>query len=431
MHPDPQRIQIASAQRRRAAGVAYVTILGIASIVLTIGVVGIAASRAISRAADQSCDIAEARLHAQSALDIGRVIIAQNSYWRSTYSNGPWITNQPIGGGHFSLDVTNPSGALNALPIGPVVVTGTGTKGNAVQKVQVTLSPLVTPYTCLNAAMFAGSNITLSSGTISPVGCTIAANGNIIASSSAIAPSAQAAGICTGGTYQNGSASLVATRTAPATATVFSQYLASGTTINITSIPVISGSRHIRGVLISPTVNPYTGVTNASGIYIIDCQGATLVITDCRIVGTLVLLNPGWGTTVRDYVNWSPAVANYPCLMVQGNVTLDMKSDDTVGESAVNYNPPGTPYPFATGGTANTTLANQYPATITGLVYASGNITTTSHPTVGMLIAGGSITASNHLALSYDPSILTNPPPGFFTATMPVVSGSFKQVVSP
>ena len=49
--------------------------------------------------------------------------------------------------------------------------------------------------------------------------------------------------------------------------------------------------------------------------------GSSITIKECRIVGTLVLLNTGASSIVGGYsnndcVNWTPAYSNLPCLLV-------------------------------------------------------------------------------------------------------------------
>src|SRR5262249_31714447 len=47
---------------------------------------------------------------------------------------------------------------------------------------------------------------------------------------------------------------------------------------------------------LGPGNNPLGGGTNSEGIYKIDCGGQTLLIERSRIVGTLLVINPGAGS---------------------------------------------------------------------------------------------------------------------------------------
>jgi hypothetical protein len=69
----------------------------------------------------------------------------------------------------------------------------------------------------------------------------------------------------------------------------------------------------------------YSGApTNAQGIYWIDCAGNKLVIERSRIVGTLLVTNPGAGSCINNGpINWTPAVAGYPALLVDADIATD------------------------------------------------------------------------------------------------------------
>src|SRR5262249_52059246 len=81
----------------------------------------------------------------------------------------------------------------------------------------------------------------------------------------------------------------------------------------------------------------------------------------------------------------------------------------------INYNPAGAPYAGATPST-DSTYTTSYASVISGLVYVSGNlITSTSHPVFnGSVVVGGTVTISAALDVTYAGTTLySNPPPGF------------------
>ena len=156
---------------------------------------------------------------------------------------------------------------------------------------------------------------------------------------------------------------------------------------------------------------------------------------DCRIVGTLVVLNPGPGTDFgrTNTVNWEPAVPNYPALLVSGNIEISITAGTLYETSqSGSYNPPGTPYEgFAV--TEDADDADTYPSVIKGLVYVSGNLQTRNHLVLdGVLVVGGSLDATaGDISLTYQPTFLNNPPPGFGSAgTMAVSPGTWQRVVN-
>jgi len=227
-------------------------------------------------------------------------------------------------------------------------------------------------------------------------------------------------------------------RTMPNINNVFEEYLFHalnyGTWLTIDEIPKAGGKHKIQKEVLSPTHNPYgAGMTSPEGIYVVECYGSYISVRMMRIVGTLVLLDPGPGSWINDQLNWEPAVPNYPALMVMGNITFNF-TDDPLDEAAnnTNYNPDGTPYPYPDG-QWNVDIADTYPSVLKGLVYVYGNLEITKYPKVeGVVVADGTFTSSQSqgLNVTYRDTYLNDPPPGFGTGTaMKLSPGSYKQVV--
>ena len=420
--------------RRRNRGSAYIAVLGLMMVLITLASGALLAVRAQSRSAQLQQDTAKARAHALSAIELARLMIHSDLDWRRTRANGTWISNQSIGQGNLSVTVINPLGALNRSDLDPVVITGTGVHGSATQIVRVTLDASVVPYTCMAAAMTSFGAMTFTSTTVNAAGHTLASNGNMTASSSAINATPMATGTVSGGTYNGIATSNVTPRELP-NQYAFDYYLANGTNIPVSSLSSSGGSgRWIKDVLLSPHTNPFSGGLNSQGIYVIDCQGQTVTIADCRIVGTIILLNPGTGSQVNSSVVWEPAVTGYPCLMVHGDFAIDMSSSSLmeVVLLGVNYNPSHTPYPYPNGTWNLFSLLNldSFPSQITGLVYTSGNLEVGGSSKVGMIVSGGTINVSNAtLTLSPPSAYSTSPPPGFRVMTMHESAGSWRRGV--
>jgi len=393
------------------------------SLCLLVGILcvgGVMAWRAQLRSVNLDNDSADARAYAMAAIEMGRLAISQDDNWRVTHKNDAgnnWFTARAIGRGTCDLNVTNPLGALDNAAADPVVMTGTGYAGNARQVVTVTLLATTTPYTCLNNALTSGSTIAFGSTTVSPSGCSIGSNGNVSASNGVIYPGVTAVGTISGNNFQGVVTPQAAAQTLPDSTKVFDYYKSNGTQIPVGQLPTTSGNPSLTNIVLSPTSNPY-GPANPKGIYYIQCGNKPIVITQCRIVGTVVLLSSA-GLTIQNQVVWDPAVPDYPCALVQGSVTLNCDNsqlkDD--GGKGYNYNPPDAPYPYP-GGTSDTTYNSAFSSSISGLLYATGNLTVTKAPTVGMITVAGTSTHNADLTLTYDPTILINPPPGFATYTM-------------
>ncbi len=79
---------------------------------------------------------------------------------------------------------------------------------------------------------------------------------------------------------------------------------------NVQMYETSATGRCIFRTVLAPGVNPFGPTTNAQGLYWIDCGGTKLTINNARIKGTLLIINPGAGSSVGPGpVRWSPAVA--------------------------------------------------------------------------------------------------------------------------
>jgi hypothetical protein len=337
-----------------------------------------------------------------------------------------------MGRGTASLDVIDPGdGNLADDALEPVVLTGTGVCGEAVQKVQVTLLADPTGFGCLQAALHADNDVKFNAATVL---CdqVVSSNNNINASSADVYADAEAANDVKGTTYHGTTTSRVDRRSMPDPDDVFAAYQSRGTWIPHWAIPWDDGERLMDEVIFSPGHNPFWPYTlNAEGIYVIDCNGQDIRIRDCRIVGTLVLLNAGGNTRVDRAVHWEPAVENYPALLVEGKFTfrLDGGALDEDMENE-NYNPPHTPYQGQSDGDEE----DSYPSSIKGLIYVKDDtwctsVTTTVH---GVIVVENSfeVVPGTLLNLRYDSRYLNDPPPGFVERIdMVVAEGSYRRVV--
>lgn len=408
-------------------GTAYVVAVGIGLMVAAISLGGIAVARARAESSRLRRDEIQARVVAKSAIELARAMIASDSSWRTNQSNGAWVSGQSLQDADLEVSVSNPAGALNRSELDSVVVLADAAVGSARQRLSVQLDAKTAPLDCLAIPLTVGGAVTATSSTINPSGATIASNVSVTSVLATIRPNVEASVSVIGTGFYGTTTSGVSARKLPGS-TVFDSYVAAGTAISISALPVVSFKPTLQKVVLSPASNPY-GATNANGIYVIDCQGQSLIITNCRIAGTLVLLNPGLSTAVTGSVRWVPAVTNYPCLLVNGSIALQMSSSNlSEGTLSTNFNPPGTPYVYPSGSTDSDT-SDSYPSSIAGLVYVSGNVTTSNAPTVSVLVIKGTLSVGGTLTLSYDSTPYTTPPPGFYTVTMTPSQGSWKRIV--
>lgn len=427
MKPAPRN----NLRRHRRRGSIYLVVLGYASLVTIIGMSALLALRVQRRAAEGEIDLTRARLHARSAIESGLWTIAHDPDWRTAAPNGTWINNQPFGEGTYALDGVDPDDGDLADAINDrLVFTGTGVSGEARHRTQVQLEPRIEPLACLEVALHAGNDLNFDGAALQS-DQTISANNDVNSTDSTMLANVEAVNSVSGDGFVGTTATGISPRAMP-DAAVFDYYLANGTPISIFALTEElrdTGTRwRIQDKVISPASNPFGVTTNPEGIYVIDCKFEEIRIDKSRIVGTLVLLDPGPNSTIKSSLNWEPAVRDFPAVLVRGDIELSLSStalDEADRET--NFNPPGTSYKdFEDGDTVD-----RYPSLITGLVYVSGNLLTGNSTTLdGIVVVGGSLNASGVMDLTYRQALFDNPPPGFFTVPgMRVVAGSWKQIV--
>jgi len=413
-------------------GTIYVAVMGVTLIVAIMASVGMVVVRLESRIVQANAQQQQARLLAQSAVEFAVNWIQRESNWRNILVNGYEGPATNYGQGSIAWKAVDADGDFTNDLQDPVEIQGIGRVGEAVVVESVTLEPGGPGLSCLNAAMHSNGQILLQGGAL--LGAhridsdqSISANGQIDASASYanINANAWSTTAITGSVSGSQSANQNPAREMPGPQ-VFDYYKSNGTWIDITSLPDVGGKRTIDKRLISPAANPF-GATNAEGIYVIDCGGAVIEIANSRIVGTLVLLNPGAGSRTNVTVYMQAAVGNYPALLVEGDFRLG-HWDLWVGEPAlgVNFNPPGTPYL----GEEDSVADDQYPSSIDGLVYISGQMTFTSSdsPVVNGCLVCGTVVADGILTANYSDVYLNYPPPGFATGDpMRIQRGSWKR----
>ena len=172
---------------------------------------------------------------------------------------------------------------------------------------------------------------------------------------------------------------------------------------------------------------------NPEGIYVVDCGGARVCIKNCRIVGTIVLLNPGANSSIDGSVRWDAAVGNYPALLVQGDLQLKTSSTElSEATLAVNFNPVGVPY----SGTEDADQTDAYPAEINGVVYVSGTLNAPQDLIESQLrgvTACNSFLANSSCRFNYRPRLFESPPPGFASGNpmLPSPGSRRRETLSP
>ena len=428
----------------RSRGSVYVYVLATSLLVSVIGISVVTVAQINGRITRQYNEGAEAEVLAESAVEFATSAINSDSNWRTTYTSGSMTTGKALGHGTISFKIVDENdGTLANNTSDPVRVYGFGQVNNTIRIYSAMLAPSTAGLTSLQASVACVGTMTLSAFNIGGTG-TLSSNIYLSGSGSLGSTIAlESAGTCnfsgSGGGVRTSNAT---PRTYPGTS-VFGSYTSAtmgGATVAFANLP-ISGTPAMATIdhkLISPSSSPWSGTTNTKGIYIFDCSGASVRITNSRIVGTLVFLNAGTINLETGDI-FEPALAGYPVLLVQGN--LRMANDNTSltegsPTPAVNFNPSSTPIPYAYGagtGSSNGSTSDSFTPSFTGLAYASGSVVFANHPVVtGQVIGAGTFSGSGSMNLTYSSTAFNNPPPGFTGGgQMTAVAGTWRWEPAP
>ncbi len=418
-----QRIANRVASRR---GSIYLAVLGVAMVVSIIGMASMSIARLQLRSTRNLQDLEEARLLSQSGVDFGLSNMQSLGDWRTDRTHAVEFAPLALGNGTMTYVLLDDDGDLEDDPTDTVHLRGIGRVGDAVFATSVLLEPGGEGLTSLESSLHSDEGLDQDQDGSITTNQTVSTNGDIEKTNGnpTITGDAWAAGDIDLGVSGTALANQTPGKEMPAEATVFDYYLSKGTRVNIGSIPL----QTISDLVMSPTNNPYGTETNPLGIYVIDCQESDLLIQDARIHGTLVILNAGSGTRIDKDIHWEPAVANYPALMVQGNLEMRWHAEHLLSENlrGVNFNPAHSPYQ----GVSDSDMTDEYTAVIKGLIYISGDLAITYTCNLeGMVLVGGTAEVTKGLTLTYDSKFLNYPPPGFAKgAVMQIVPGTWTRV---
>ncbi len=406
-------------------GSVYILVLSASLLGTVIGISALMVARIQHRAAAGTDDLAEARVYARSALEIGLLKISQDPTWRTTYGNSNWPKNQPIGNGTYTIEAVDPAdGDVTTGSLDPVELTGIGTMGLATQKIKVRLDADPPPLEALNMALHAETQVHVVIGTVTVVGAPLSCNVEILNEGVIYGDAEAGSTITNPGTITGTQMAPVPNKTMPAS-TVLDMYV--GLATPITNPGTISNQ------LLSPGNNPW-GPTDPDGVYFIDTLGGDLSIKGSRIHGTLVVKCGAGTVRLNDAALLHPFRTDYPTLIVDGNLELNLNSADKVlseAEWATNFNPPATPYKTFGNGTKN----DVYPNEVQGLVHVTQNLLMRRSSRVwGTIICESTATCQEDTALIHDPDLYARPPLGYtepvVNPPMTIASGTWEQSVN-
>ncbi len=405
---------------KRRRGSIYIIVLASAMIVAVIGLGSLFAARVQRRSAQVTEDCGQARLCARSAIELG-LLLVQDQNWRSTWSNGTWLSNQQLGNGCFSLEGIDPrDGDLADSQYDPVVLTGIGTKGIAKRKAQVVLTADIKPLLALNTCLHASGNIFIYPGErITAVGSPISTNGWLF-NWGTIVGDVEAVDVGSFGTITGQLTAPAAVKRMP-DSQVISRYIDKATIVPFTGT--------IDKEVLTPFLNPW-GSTNPDGVYFIDTDNHDMTIKNSRIHGTLIVRCGDKKLTLDNAVFMHGYRSYYPVLIVDGKLKIKCHSDDyNLSEDSrdTNYNPYGAPYL----GQWDEDKLDEYPNEIQGLVHVTGWLELDETAKIrGAVICESGVSCKERNTIIHDPKLYTSPPDEFtFVDGVRISPESCRQVV--
>jgi Tfp pilus assembly protein PilX len=408
-----------NSQRR---GSIYVIVLATMSVGMLVVSAGLLAARVHAGRAAALADADRATRLAEAGLGAALKKIETTTAWRSGATDP--FESIPFGDDKVKVRLTDPADAnVTDDATETIEIQSVATVGGARRIVSVRATPVVQAEAAMSYAILAQGAISFTGTSTFWAELPIHSNASVSTALSTVEATVTAVGTVTGTGYTPAGSGGATAVTMPLMASVIAEYEAIGSSGPLGG----SGPQTYSNLLISPANAPGTLSTNASGVYVMDCGGKRLTLSNCRINGTLVLKNATAGVRVTSNVTWDPAVAGYPALIVDGVLTITVDGSDlSEANQNVNYNPIGAAYE----GSADSDKTDVYACEIRGLVYASGNVTMSGAVSLaGPLIVGGTLTTNGETAVLRG-VVPSSGPPGFRkTSTLLVDRSTWTRVV--
>ena len=183
--------------------------------------------------------------------------------------------------------------------------------------------------------------------------------------------------------------------------------------VSIVDADRLVGTRYMEQVLLGSGNNPYGAkIVSPSGIYAIDAGGEKVVISNCRINGTIVVKSAS-KVELGNALSWEPTGRNFPALIANAPID-DLTSVANFSESTIGIN--ANPASSSILGISDTDASDSYTGVIAGPIVSTmdillNGVTALSGPV--MSAQNIRVTASN-LNINFDSDMILNPPPGFF-----------------
>ena len=407
----------------RRRGSAYLLIAAVSMLVSIMGLSAIALSRLSARLSDTAADYSEAGVLALAAVDHGLEVIQNDPNWHEDLPRDVPVFQYPYGNGEFAWMLTNETEVEPPAYCGGTVrLWGIGEVGQVTRSYSVLLQVGGIPLELLGTALHAGTEVFVKSGkSITVTGAPLSCNG-LFNNDEIVYGDVEAVSAAHPSTVI-GTVTIPSPPKAMPDAGVLTRYISLATPITYAG--------DINKQVLGPGCNPW-GATNPDGVYVIDTLNHDLRIQASRIYGTLIVLAGSKKVVVENESFLHSYRADYPVLIVSGDVELKLKSDSLVLDEATagtNFNPTGAPYE----GESDGDLGDVYPTEVQGLVHVTGNLNLFETTRVrGAVICELMATCEGQHEIVHDAGLLTNPPLGYASGCqMSVVAGSWQWEAPP
>lgn len=335
--------------------------------------------------------------------------------WRQLLTSGQWLVDIPVDQAVYSVSGVDPvDGILINNSYDPVILTSTATIKDVTRTIQVEAHNA--PVILLRYAVSAGGDIGIDNHVRVNGDITSNADINKTGSDTWVFGDAQAVGTIENTDNITGDISPGSpAKTFPDDSQITGFYQAWATWIFY--------QPEISDVVLSPTFNPF-GMPNFAGLYVINCADQKIVIKNCRIIGTLILINPKSDSKIEAAINWQPALADYPALIVSGNmITIEPDQDLNEDEREVDFSL------FGESGYGDN--EDVFPNLITGTIYIDGDLDVKKETHIsGPVIVTGNVALKDNAILDADTASYYDHPTSMFCYSyLAPIPGTWKQII--
>ncbi len=402
----------------------YIVVLATTALVVTMSLLGLELARRDMFSGAVIRDSVDARLAAESGIDYAMAYMHQNN-WRGSVGDGIIAKAVPLGGAAFSARLTDRSGDITIPSFDVISIAAVGNSGNSTVRVEARAQAAAVIPEHFDNVLCAQSSIKFESCTVVGTG-TIRTGGGALATLASITQPVNVGTTALGVTYNGGTSVSSGALSTFDLASVLAHYRGIGTPVSLAQL----SAGQIANQVVSQDVTPW-GVTNAYGVYVIDCQGRAIKVKDSRIIATLVFINASAGVEVSKSVQWVPGLSTYPAIICDGSLALLPDAADLSEPTIkVNFNPVGAAGTDRIGPTDIDKL-DVYTSGIKGLVLGKDLTLGNALRLNGVAVSTSGATVQNSVRLQYDATIKSTPPPGCtFVGEMYLLEGSMKRTLN-